>query len=85
MALRVWYSAGTNIEYGAITEYGGDIVPVNSQFLRFVVNGQEVFTKRVTIPAQPYLRPAFDTKRNDATQEVGRVFEMLVIRKHITR
>lgn len=43
--------------YGAIHEYGGDIYPVNAQFLHFQINGEDIFTKHVWIPPRPYFHP----------------------------
>lgn len=48
---------GSDLVYAAILAKGGTIVPVNKKFLHFFVNGQEVFTKKVVIPARPYLEP----------------------------
>ncbi len=43
--------------YGAIHEFGGDIYPVNAQFLHFKIDGQDIFTKHVYIPPRPYFHP----------------------------
>jgi HK97 gp10 family phage protein len=46
--------------YAKIHEFGGVIVPRHAKALRFKVDGQWIITKKVTIPARPYLRPALD-------------------------
>jgi HK97 gp10 family phage protein len=52
---------GTDVIYARIHELGGEITPVNAQYLHFVINGEDIFTKGpITIPARPYLRPALD-------------------------
>lgn len=48
------YSSG-DVKYGAVHEYGGtipahDVVPVKAKALRFMLNGKEVFARRVRIP-----------------------------------
>ena len=65
---------GPNLQtapYGRIHEYGGDIYPKTKKFLHFWVDGNEVFTKHVYIPARPYIQPAFD----DHSQEIMDTFE----------
>ena len=42
--------------YGAIHEYGGDIVPRNGDYLTFQVGGQWVRTKKVHIREKRYAR-----------------------------
>jgi phage gpG-like protein len=47
---------GSNVIYARIHQLGGAIVPKNKKFLRFPIGGgQFVFTKKVTMPARPYL------------------------------
>lgn len=43
--------------YGAIHEYGGDIYPVNGEFLAFQIDGEWIFTRHVYIPPRPYFHP----------------------------
>lgn len=70
---------GTNLEYARIQEFGGTIVPTNGPFLRWVNDaGEEVFARSVTIPAKPYLRPAFDTKQDDAVRAMAAVLRKVV-------
>ncbi len=48
--------------YGRIHELGGVIKPVHAQFLTFrLPDGQWVKTRRVVMPARPYMRPAFES------------------------
>ncbi|MEC7121109.1 MAG: phage virion morphogenesis protein [Pseudomonadota bacterium] len=47
---------GTNIQkYPPIHQFGGVITPKVAKSLRFVVGGQVVFAKSVTIPSRPWL------------------------------
>jgi len=69
---------GTNLPYAAIHEFGGTIVPVNAQFLRFEIDGVVIFTKSVEIPARPYLRPAFDENIDAAMAEVVATLRILL-------
>lgn len=63
---RVSVLVGTNLEYAAMQEFGGVVVPRVAKMLAFMVDGKLVFAKSVTIPAHPYLRPAFDEQRGAA-------------------
>lgn len=63
---------GTDLEYAAMQEFGGTIVPRNAARLHFTLaDGTEVFARRVTIPAHPYLRPAMDENQHEVTREVA--------------
>lgn len=54
------YQSG-DVKYGKIHEFGGDIVPVKSQYLHFQgKDGNWVMTKRVHIPARPYMIPTLN-------------------------
>lgn len=46
--------------YAKIHEFGGIITPKKGPYLAFQIDGKWIFTKKVTIPARPYLRPAVD-------------------------
>ncbi len=48
------------IIYAKIHEFGGVITPRHGPFLVFEIDGKLIRTKKVTIPARPYLRPAVD-------------------------
>lgn len=53
---RTSVAVGTNVEYGAVHQFGHVIKPVTAQALRFVTAaGDTVFAKSVTIPARPFL------------------------------
>lgn len=49
---------GTNLIYAAIHEWGWVITPKRAKYLTFKVNGKRVRTKRVVIPARPFMGPA---------------------------
>ena len=57
---RGWSGAtvGTNVEYAAIHEFGGDIVPKRAPALLFKVDGRWVRTQRVRMPERSFLRSA---------------------------
>jgi len=46
---------GSNLIYAGIHQHGGDIVPKNKNALAFSVGGDFVLSKKVTIPARPYV------------------------------
>lgn len=113
-ATRVEIGIGTDVEYAAIQEFGGTIVPKGKQYLavpltdearryanasgfpglkpRFGRGGQSgalvddsgvaqyALVKSVTIPAQPYLRPALDQNRNAAKNEIREVLRLVIQR-----
>ena len=62
---------GPSVVYGRIHELGGFIKPIVAQFLHFFVDGVEVFTKLVHMPARPYLRPAVDEHESDILDAIG--------------
>ena len=66
---------GTNVIYAAIHEFGGVITAKNKPMLVFKINGQWIRKRSVTIPARPYLRPAFDSHKNKAVDKVGDVLK----------
>lgn len=67
---------GTDVIYAAIQEFGGTIVPKTKPYLVFQTkDGAWHRTESVTIPAHPYLRPAFDENKDQAVREVGRAIE----------
>lgn len=66
---RVTVQVGTDVEYAAMQEFGGEIVPKNAKRLVFEVDGKKVFARKVTIPAHPYLRPAFDEQKGEAVRQ----------------
>ena len=62
---KVEVDVGPTVIYGRIHEFGGIIRPVTAKFLHFIIDGIEIFTKLVQIPARPYLRPAFDEHKDE--------------------
>jgi len=70
---------GTNLIYARIQEEGGEVSPVNAEFLRFEVGGEVVYTRGpVTIPAQGYMRRAFESEGGNAIREVGAAVRDLI-------
>lgn len=65
---RVSVLAGTDLEYAAMQEFGGTVVPKKGRFLVFEIDGKKIFARKVTIPAHPYLRPAFDEQKGEAVK-----------------
>lgn len=76
-----YYYVGTNVSYGAAWEYGAkacDIVPVKAKALRFEINGQVFFRKRVHKPAQaarPFLAPALQEMRPMIEEQLAAVLK----------
>lgn len=82
---------GTDLEYAAIHEFGGVIhhpggtpyILIDSQ-VRFVSKANAPAGAPVTaphdipVPARPYLRPAFDTKKEEAVKEIGIVLKQIL-------
>lgn len=68
-------AVGTNVVYGPIQEFGGVVTPKKAKALHWVSKqtGEDVFAQRVVIPPHPYLRPAWDEKRNAMIETVKRV------------
>lgn len=81
--MRLTAEVGTNVVYARIQEYGGTITARHAPYLVFQLpNGDWVRTRQVTIPARPYMRPAFDTQKATAIATIGKVFENLVLARH---
>ncbi|MCB0072832.1 MAG: HK97 gp10 family phage protein [Caldilineaceae bacterium] len=63
-----------NLVYAAIHEFGGVIRAKGGGYLRFrTKDGQWHTVKEVTIPARPYVRPAFYENVDEALGEFGRL------------
>lgn len=63
-----------NLVYAAIHEFGGVIKPKTGNYLRFKTkDGQWRTVKEVTMPARPYVRPAFHENVDAALEEFGRL------------
>ena len=82
---RYQVKVGTNVSYAAIHEFGGRtparvIRPRTKKALSWTGAGGEVFTRRSVnhpgsnIPARPYMRPALETKRQQAVRIVRAVY-----------
>jgi phage gpG-like protein len=59
---------GTDHPGAAVQEFGGTVVPTSKDpkaRLHFYVDGEEVFARKVTIPASPYLRPSADESKGE--------------------
>ena len=70
---------GTNVIYAAIQEFGGTIKAKTGPFLWFKnEKGKLICVRSVDIPAQPYLRPAFDENKNAAVREIGDALRVLI-------
>ena len=63
---------GPHVIYGRIQELGGTIRPVHAQALHWVIDGEDRFAKKVTIPARPYLRPAAEEHSPQITEVMRR-------------
>jgi phage gpG-like protein len=48
-------TVGSGIIYAAIHQFGGTITPKQAKRLVFRIGNRTIFTKKVTIPARPYL------------------------------
>ena len=64
--------------YAAIQEFGGTIVPKTAKMLAWKTDGEWHFAHKVTIPAHPYMRPAFDEHHGAAVTEVGKALKILI-------
>ena len=73
---------GTNVIYARIQEFGGVIKPRIAKMLSWVDRrtGERRFAKEVTIPAQPYLRPAFNRKWQESARKVADVLQIQIKR-----
>lgn len=69
---------GTDVEYAAIHEFGGEIRPRRARVLRFKIDGEWVQARRVRIPARPYVRPTVDEDGSEAIREVGEAFRDII-------
>lgn len=64
---HVLVATGTDVDYAARLEYG--------------FNDTDALGRTYHQPAQPYMRPAYDTKRAEAISEVTAVLTLLVIKE----
>jgi phage gpG-like protein len=79
-AIKVVANIGLDVVYARIHEFGGDITAKSAPNLVFEVEpGVWVTTPVVTIPARPYLRPAFDSQHVAAASLVIQTFRASVL------
>ena len=70
---------GTDLIYAGIQEFGGTIKAKNAPYLVFrTEDGRWHRVKSVTLPARPYMRPAFDTEKENAVAEIGSALKALL-------
>ncbi|MHA1661872.1 MAG: phage virion morphogenesis protein [Candidatus Thorarchaeota archaeon] len=73
---------GSNLKYARIHELGGTILPKKGKVLHFTINGKDVFTKKVVMPARPYLSPSLD----DVFQSgKARAIAMMILKREVNR
>jgi phage gpG-like protein len=78
-------ASSSDVKYGAIHEFGGtidipEIVPTKAQALHFVMNGKDVFAKRVRahtvhMPERSFMRSALADTRAEIEQGVRQAVE----------
>lgn len=62
---------GTDKIYAAVHEFGATITPKRAKYLQWEdEQGNWHRAKQVTIPARPYLRPAFDLNKDLILEEI---------------
>lgn len=72
LGAKAFVTFGPHKIYAAIHEFGGIILPTRGPYLVFMgKDGKLVFTKSVTMPARPYIRPAIDDHGDEALKLVG--------------
>lgn len=95
-ARSVWVAVGPREVYGRIHELGGTIRPRRARMLAWVTSGPRPrdsagwraarregrarFARQVTIPARPYMRPAFEANRQRAVDEARQVLRLAIRR-----
>lgn len=86
-SIQIWEEGGSDkyayvdvgssgVVYARIHEYGGIIVPRTKKVLHFVINGEDIFTTLVVMPARPYMRPALDEEKGRLPKELGAIIDM---------
>lgn len=70
---------GPQAVYGAIHEFGGEIVPKRAPALVFRIgkSGPLIITQHVTMPKRPYLQPAMDKVQPQVPEIVSKQVEKL--------
>lgn len=69
---------GPAVNYGAQVEFGGDIIPVRARRLRFVVNGEVIYARRVHQEPRPYMVPAAQENAGAVVQEITAALQALL-------
>lgn len=69
---------GPSVNYGAQVEFGGDIVPVNARRLRFVIDGQVIYARRVHQEPHPYMVPAAQENHAEVVEEITGALQQLL-------
>lgn len=67
---RIIGTLKNNTVYARIHEFGGVIRPKKGQFLRFSINGQEIFAREVKIPKREPFRRAILAKRKEVIGDI---------------
>ena len=62
---------GTDHPGAKLQEFGGTVVPKKAKVLHFFVDGEEVFARKVTVPARPYMRPSADQNQAEIGITIG--------------
>lgn len=65
-------------KYALAHEFGVVITPKRARALRFEIDGEVIYTQKVTLPARPYVRPAFDNSLNIIVSVMQRSFNKLI-------
>lgn len=80
------FETGPMVEYGAAIELGiphpFTITAKDGGFLRFMIDGREVFARSVTHPPmapQPFLAPAFDEALPRLEEALGAIGEQVIV------
>jgi len=55
----------SDVIYSAIHEYGGIIVPVKANALKFKIGENWITTQKVVMPKRPFLKPALEDNMKD--------------------
>ena len=77
---KVELAVGTDVIYAAIQEFGGVVKPKTAKALHWVdrESGEDRFAGSVTIPAHPYLRPAWDENKNAMIEKIKSTLTALI-------
>ena len=73
-----WITFGPHAVYAAIHEFGGVIRATHAPYLVFMIDGNLIRTKSVTIPARPYIRPVIDRDGDEALALLGKTIGSII-------